>query len=318
MAREIGKKAFGEGITVALPGQPDLDKGKLFGFEFARALTRAFSSDVPAVETFELYLQSVLDRLQPRRLLLMLDEFDKIHDGIVSGVTSPIVPENIRYLIHTYPGLAVILSGSRLLKRLRESYWSALFGIGRRIEVGALHRKDARLLVTQPAAKQLSFAQAARDLVVDLCACQPFLIQSLCNRIFERSARTGERIVTEAIVRETADEFVEDNEHFPTQWEDAQTDRRRLLLALSARLATGPDLVTFEVLENRLQDLGVPVIAVDLEQDLDGLHELELLRLDPTERGRVYRIAVPLMREWIDHHFDFGELVRRAIRESED
>ena len=60
----------------------------------------------------------------------MLDQFDKLQEGIDNGITSPQVPENIRYLVQTYPRFSAILTGSRSMKRLREEYSSALYGLG--------------------------------------------------------------------------------------------------------------------------------------------------------------------------------------------
>ena len=51
--------------------------------------------------------------------------------------------------------------------------------------------------------------------VVELCACRPFLVQSLCNRVFEQVAAGNSRTVTLDIVEEAATGMVRDNEHFP-------------------------------------------------------------------------------------------------------
>ena len=128
MARDIGWAMDNAGLQVPLPDVAPPDP-KRFKVGFVKALSTAFSGSRP-FEVFELYIQTVLEAASPRRLLLMLDEFDKLQEGIDAGITSPQVPENIRYLLHTYPGLSAILTGSRRLKRLREEYWSALFGFG--------------------------------------------------------------------------------------------------------------------------------------------------------------------------------------------
>ena len=87
----------------------------------------------------------------------MLDEFDKLQEGIDAGITSPQVPENIRHLLQHQPGVCAIITGSRRLKRLREEYWSALFGLGYRVGVSALSIDDARRLVTDPVEGRLAY-----------------------------------------------------------------------------------------------------------------------------------------------------------------
>jgi type I restriction enzyme M protein len=318
MARTLGWTLYDAGVRTWLPGEPKADGKRPFKVEFRGALDRAFAGAHP-FETFEEYLAMALETARPRRVLLMLDEFDKLQEGIDSGTTSPQVPENIRHLLQHHSGLSAILTGSRRLKRLREEYWSALFGLGYRIGISALPLDDARRLVTEPVAERLTYLPAARDRVVELCARQPFLVQSLCNRVFERAAEAGERAVTLAAVNEAAAEMVRENEHFRTLWDYAQTHRRRLLLALCERLVDGPDPVNLELLSARLEALGVRVERdSQIGDDLGYLRELELIELDKSYRGGTYRIAVPLLGMWIQASIDIDDATARAREEAQE
>jgi type I restriction enzyme M protein len=317
MARTLGWALFDGGVRTWLPGEPKPPTTQQpFKIEFRRALDHAFAGPHP-FETFEEYLATALEAALPRRVLLMLDEFDKLQEGIDTGVTSPQVPENIRHLLQHHTGLSAILTGSRRLKRLREEYWSALFGLGYRIGISALPLEDAQRLVTEPVVDRLSYLPAARDRLVDLCAQQPFLVQSLCNRVFERAAEAKERTITLASVNEAATEMVRENEHFRTLWHYAQTHRRRLLLALCERLADGPDPVNLELFSTRLEAVGVHVdLDSQIGDDLEYLRELELIELDKSYRGGTYRIAVPLFGMWIRTSIDFDDAVARAREEA--
>src|SRR5262249_11477793 len=135
-------------------------------------------SEKSAFADFRDYLEILLSVIKPLklRLVLMLDEFDKVQEGINSGVTSPQVPENIRFLIQTYPEFSAILSGSRRLKRLREKYWSALFGLGINVPVTALDVQSARKIVTEPVRDKLVYSNEAIERVVHLTARQPYLL----------------------------------------------------------------------------------------------------------------------------------------------
>ena len=317
IARDLGLAARAAGIQVWLPDVPPPEPDKPFRVAFVRALRRAFSQDRP-FETFELFLQTVIEAARPRRVLLMLDEFDKLQEGIDAGVTSPQVPENIRYLLHTYPELSAILTGSRRIKRLREEYWSALFGFGHRVPVSGLQLEDARRLVTQPVDGRLVYVPEARDLVVELCARQPFLVQSLCNRIFESAARSSRRMVTVDDVATAAREMTEDNEHFRTLWGYAGTERRRFLLALCQAYGDrGP--ATLDLLERNLGRHGVHLHRGErLGDDLEFLRELEMVELHGTRARSAYRLAIPLMAEWIGRNVDFENQRRRAVEEFEE
>jgi len=318
MAREIGNALIREGVSAWLPDQPPPDPNRHVKFQFNEALSRAFSNEHP-FEVFETFVESTLKAICPKRLLLMLDEFDKLQEGIDSGITSPQVPENIRYLLHGHADLSAILTGTRRLKRLREEYWSALFGFGYRIEVGPLALEDARKLVTQPVDGLLVFVPQARDRVVELCAQHPFLIQSLCSRIFDYAAESGERTITLRAVEEAANEMIRDNEHFRTLWNYAGTERRRVLLALCERLSGEPDPITLDFLEDRLEEAGIIIPKGErLGSDMEHLRELDVVRMDVTPRGSVYRLAIPLMGRWIRQHIDFNDLLNLARREGEE
>ena len=315
-AREVGRALYDAGVETWFSGQPDRDPDRSFRAAFRVALDRAFAGE-HVFEVLQLYIAAAVEAASPRRVLLMLDEFDKLHEGIDAGITSPQVPENIRHLLQHQPGLCAIIAGSRRLKRLREQYWSALFGLGYRIGVSALPFDDARRLVTQPVEGRLGYLPHARDRLVELCARHPFLIQSLCNRVFEQAASGGTPTITVEAVEQAATEMVRDNEHFQTLWDYADSARRRLILALCDHLSDGPDAVSLELLDIKLRENGVPVHRFsELSDDIAELRELELIELDDSYRGGTYRLSVPLMARWLQVNVDFDDVVKRAKQEA--
>ena len=317
LALRTGWTLADAGIETWIPDLPRADPGKPFKLAFRAALHRAFSDEHP-FETLEVYLATVIEAVKPRRILLMLDEFDKLQEGIDEGITSPQVPENIRHLLQHQPGVGAIITGSRRLKRLREEYWSALFGFGYRIGVSALPKDGARRLVTKPVAGRLRYLPQACDRLVELCACHPFLIQSLCSRVFDRAATGSDRTITLDIVERSATEMVRDNEHFQTLWGYAGTERRRLILALCDRLAAGSDPVNIHLLRMEFDGYGLPVRRDrDLADDIAELRELELVYLDTSYRNGTYRLSIPLMAKWLKRNVDFDDLVVRAKQEAE-
>jgi type I restriction enzyme M protein len=312
-----GWALFDHGIETWIPDLPRPDSNKRFKLAFRSSLSRAFADRHP-FETLELYLETAIEAASPRGVLLMLDEFDKLQEGIDDGITSPQVPENLRHLLQHQPGLGAIITGSRRLKRLREDYWSALFGIGYRIGVSALQKADAGRLVTEPVAGRLRYLPQACDGIVELCACHPFLIQSLCSRVFDEAVTASDRTITLEVVERAATEMVRDNEHFQTLWGYAGSERRRLILALCDRLADGPDAVNIDFLRIMLEGSRVPVRRDrELADDVAELRELEMLDLDKSYRGGSYRLSIPLMANWLRINVAFDDLVVRAREEAE-
>jgi len=316
LAKQTGWSLADAGIETWIPDAPPRESGRPFKLALVAALRGAFSGGHP-YETLALYLSTAIEAAKPRRVLLMLDEFDKLQEGIDGGITSPQVPENIRHLLQHQPGLGAILTGSRRLKRLREEYWSALFGFGHRIGVSELPEEEARRLVIEPVARRIRYLPQARDWLVKLCARHPFLIQSLCSRVFDQAAAGSERIITGDLVDRAATEMVRDNEHFRTLWDYAGSERRRLILALSDRMEDAPDAFNRDLISTKFEEYRVPVgDDKALVDDITELRELELLEIDESYRGGTYRLAIPLMAEWLRMNVVFDDLVEGARQEA--
>jgi len=309
--------------TIPLPNGETLPKDtrlsitdrKRFGIA-----SRESISEASPFSDFCHYIEFILEVLADKKLglLLMLDEFDKLQEGIDNKVTSPQVPENIRYLVQSYSHISAILTGSRRLKRLREEYWSVLFGLGTRFSVTALPKESAQLLITEPVKSRLTYAQEAVNRAIHLTARQPFILQCLCSRIFDMAAQLKTRAITLDLVNKAAEALIVDNEHFATLWGYAQTHRRRLILMLIHREGPGPDPLRLGVIQERLYSYGIEVDDESLIADIEFLRELELIDLikDTTE-GR-YNLTIPLMGYWIDKQQDLAVVVRKARAETED
>jgi type I restriction enzyme M protein len=316
ITREIGCQLYDQGVETWLDNIPPRKNLKPFKKEFKDSLKNAFSDDNP-VEIFETYLQDVFKLIGPKRLLFMLDEFDKVQEGIDAGVTSPMVPENLRYLIQNYPELSIMLVGSRRLKHLRSKYWSPLFGLGETMVVGPLQCKDAGLLVTEPVIDRLSYVPEAKERIVTLCACRANLIQLMCDHLFYMAKSQGVRIISYGMVEKAAKELTKDNEHFATLWdENCQNERQRFILKLCAQMIGKGEIVSFLTIEETLHDYEIPVPVDDCLADIEHLVEMELIeRYSESEKDQ-YRISVPLFTDWL-RRVDFQMQLRKAIREGE-
>lgn len=311
-------------IDVPLPNGQTLAAGKP-ALGVARACREGIGVESPFAD-FREYLEIVLTVLEPLGLglVLMLDEFDKLQEGIDNGVTSPQVPENIRFLIQTYPTFSAILTGSRRLKRLREEYWSALYGLGTSIPVTALDTENARKVVTEPVRDQLAFSQEAIERVIEVTARHPYLMQCLCNRVFDYAVQTKSRSITASVVNDAAHSLVRDNEHFASLWDYAALGpgvgrhRRQLILLLCALSFKQGTHIGFGTLHEQLAQVGVDVEDEPLDADLSYLRELELIEFSGEIGDGEYRLAIPLMADWIEQQQDADVVASRARTEAEE
>lgn len=317
IASEIANGMTNLNIEVPLPDGSILAPGKKLGI---RKACRNGISEEHSFDDFRDYAETALKVVAEKQLgiLLMLDEFDKLQEGIDNGVTSPQVPENIRYLVQSYPGFSAILTGSRRLKILREEYRSALFGLGTRFGVTSLSPEAARRLVTEPVKGRLVYSREAIDKAIMLTNRQPFLLQSLCNRVFDMVAQLKIRSITLEVIEEAATLLADDNEHFRSLWSYAETDCRRFILGLIHKESSGPDPLRFGFLLELLSTHGVVVDEEALSGDLEFLRELELIDLVGESGSGHYTLAIPLMGRWIGRQHDFEVLRNKARIETEE
>jgi type I restriction enzyme M protein len=318
VAREI-LNAVSEAPTGPVPEQLRKvvqARSSLDRISLCRVLASSIDEERP-FERFEELLQLALAASSPRRILLMLDEFEKIHQGIEQGQMSPLVPENFRYIFQTYPEVSGILSGSIRIKRLRKEYWNVLYGIGTPIPIGPLSPTAARELVIRPAQGVLNYSEQAIDRVLELCAFQPFLIQSLASAIFEACATSNLFAVTTELVNQSANALALNSEHFYTVFrQESLTARQRFISCLIDSLRDTSAHVTFDVIRDQLETQGIPVESdLQLKADLEDLQEREIIRFVADTPVGHYRVQVPLFSQWLRAKVDFQAERREAIEE---
>lgn len=184
--------------------------------------------------------------------------------------------------------------------------------------VTSLDTDAAEHLISDPVRGKLTYSRESIRRCMELTAKQPFLLQCLCNRIFDMAAQLKIRSITADIVEKAASALIEDNEHFASLWDYAQTDRRRLLLTLCHQHAEGPGPMRLGVIQEYLAEMGIEVDHEDIIADLDFLRELELIELKGEANTGHYELAIPLMGTWIDRQRDIDAVVAGARIESED
>ncbi len=335
IAFELSKAIAGLEVDTPLPDGSAVNRETLFGEnklaklqesgKIRKACRSGISEQSPFAD-FRDYLEILLEiaNSQDLGIVLMLDEFDKLQEGIDNGVTSPQVPENIRFLIQSHPRFSAILTGSRRLKRLREEHWSALYGLGTSIPVTALDFESARRVVIEPVRGSLTFSDEAVDQIIKVTARQPYLIQCLCNRIFDFASQAKTRSITLAVMEDAATALVRDNEHFASLWDYAAQGpktgacrRQLILLQCALALKRGAHL-SFGTLHEQLAQLGAEAEDADLDADLAYLRELDLVEFSGEIGDGQYGLAIPLMARWIEQQQDANVVASRARTEAEE
>lgn len=251
--------------------------------------------------TLNILLQRLDSVMANKHMIVAVDEYEKIEDGIVQGRIDAGFPHYIRAIIQDHRWLAFIFAGLHTLDEMGHDYQSAFYGQAEHIKVSYLNYDDAIRLIAVPHPDfALEYAPELREELYRLTYGQPYLIQRLCwdmvNRWNERFLKQGEttsRLLTleDLDPALTPDLFNAAEYYFDGVWSNITDDERALL-----RLIAGH--------ENGIRDIDELVSTTHMD-DMRIHATINLLdRHDviiPEPCG--FRIASELMRRWIVQHY---------------
>ncbi|MCX6027977.1 MAG: ATP-binding protein [Chloroflexi bacterium] len=255
-------------------------------------------------------LNSLLDRLDgqmaDRRLILAVDEFEIIQQGIEKGRIDPDLLHYLRSKASQYRWLALIFAGLHTLDEMGHDYRSAFYGAAEHVRVGYLSHDDALQLITQPHPDfSLEYAPELREELFHLTYGQPYLLQRLCwelvNRWNERFLRGGEATLRELTMDDlapilTPDFYEAAGYYFDGVWSNVTEAERGLMRALAIFGSVGdrPEQPGGGwTAEGLVAATGQTPEAVSVALDLLRRHDVIV-----EEAGGV-RFASELMRRWV-------------------
>jgi len=316
MAKELVDSALLVYPNLELPNLGKAPKGNPFRLkEFSGEAASLIEPDAPFA-SFRRLAEIVRAQIQPKSLLFIFDEFDRLQEGIESGITSDQVPENLRHLFQSWNDISGIFTGSRSIRRLRQEYWNILFGLGETVRLSGLDPDEARCLIEEPVKGRVVYAPKAVDEICRLTARQPLLIQGICERIFRECKETGRQSVDLSMVELVVSKIVVDNEHFESIWAYIGSDRRRLIVFLIDQQEKSSGGPTFEQMRDLIEECGISILSKELHADLDELEDLEVISKQQKTGIAGYRIEIPLFARWLRVNKDFSQY-RAAAREEQ-
>ncbi|MBI1801711.1 MAG: ATP-binding protein, partial [Chloroflexi bacterium] len=217
-----------------------------------------------------------------QRILLNLDEFERMERMVREGRLDTRMFDLLRGLIQHHPRWVVLLSGSHMLEDL-SPFWSDYLINVRVLRVGALAEADARELIVKPIPEfSLTYDDDAVSAILAATGCQPYLVQVVChdlvNRLNEEKRLHATRDDAEWALESCMTSGVA---YFKDLWDGGDTsDMQRELMGA---LAVGKDLSGFGN-------------VTGLNKSLRQLVNREILET----RDGTYHFRVGLVRRWVE------------------
>jgi hypothetical protein len=242
--------------------------------------------DAKPFVALEEWLDAALARIGERRILVCLDEFEKLGSAIAERRVSDGILDDLRHFMQHYEPLNFLFCGVQLLEDLGPG-WSSYFIGTRPIEMLYLEPNEARELLTDPDPEfELEYAGGVVDAVLEMTRCQPYLLQLLGSGLVVQANQRQRRVATLEMLEDAiAPSFTAGAPYFANLWDEytgktaaEQEVGRQFLLALA-------------------QGKRLPVMTSDEGQAaVRWLVRYHVIEQD--ERGR-YRFEIPLVERWV-------------------
>jgi hypothetical protein len=242
--RRFGKSSFLLNLprllpTDMLPIYLDMQSAAVTTDEaaFCQGLVRAISKDsgsqgveLPAIPqrkefldtpyiALEDWLEQAMSKLGDRRLLLNLDEFEKIGSAINQGRMSLNLFNELRHLIQHYDQLGFLFSGVQTLDELGPN-WSSYFISVVPIEMLYLEPHEAEDLLVNPDPEfTLRYDTGIVEEILILTRCHPYLLQLIGWSLVKLANENHTQLVTSDLLQAAIPEaFTNGQPYFTNVW----------------------------------------------------------------------------------------------------
>lgn len=252
---------------------------------------------------FDSFLKDVLQQIAPRKLILLIDEFEVLQEKIEQGKLPPMFLKYLRSLVQHQHGISFLLASAAKINRLTESYLSAFFNIAYIHKISKLEAEEAENLITIPVIDYLKYDRLALEKLHHLTNDQPYLIHLMSTTLIRHCNKKRKNYVTVNDVNVVCDQVIHtQGNHFQWIWNLLQgSPAARLILSL---LAQGDKEERFSIgaIHTTLMDLGYQFPKDQLLSALQNLVEEEFVSeeaVDEISDGIHCRIPVGLTRAWL-------------------
>ncbi|MFK7805562.1 MAG: hypothetical protein AB8G95_28290 [Anaerolineae bacterium] len=227
-----------------------------------------------------IWLDAFADQTQGKRVLLCLDEFDKLVRFVAEGRFSWDVLGKLRGLSQS-PGWMVLYSGQFELDAYSQQLSEYVKNV-RRVRVSYLKKDEARKLIEEPVPEfGLTWEPDATEAALYWSGCQPFLVQLIGTEMVNRMVEPEQTEVTEADVKAVIPAVLDSGDYYFKSIDHVLDVEYEI------------DTVLREIAEHGRVESGVRKGIINRLISQEYIEE-EIENSD----GNRYRFRVPLLREW--------------------
>jgi hypothetical protein len=132
----------------------------------------------------KMFYQEIKKQIGTKKLLLLIDEYQRIDDLITQGGYKDDVIDFLNALIQDGE-IKIIIAGNVHLRELKNKKWIELMQNFIPINISFLSRDDTIKLICEPVEGHIEFDEGAIEKILSLSACSPYLVQLICYTMVE-------------------------------------------------------------------------------------------------------------------------------------
>ena len=268
-------------------------------------------------EVFEGFLKTVAETLAGRQLLLLLDEYDVIHDQVRDKNWDPQVIGFWKNLFKNFSHANFILVGSQSLFMSYQRPTRDLLDItGVYKEISFLTAEETTDLIIGPVEGIMRYDDRAIARVLRLGGGHPYFTQAICKNTFNVCTETGNEEVSIDDVEEAIGQFNENPPpHMFHLWEEIHPIEKDMKDRVDWVLNIEQKIVAITCHSLNSEDAYLPTSSIDglarknfsvyvkknrIERIITRLIDIGLIEAD---REKGIRFRIDLIRLWIAHNY---------------
>ncbi|MDB9346541.1 AAA family ATPase, partial [Nodularia spumigena] len=235
--------------------------------------------------TLEDWLDEALDEIGERRILLNLDEFEKIGTAIEKGQITLRLLDQLRHLIQHYEQLGFLFSGVQTLEELGPN-WSSYFISVVPIKMLYLEPDEAKeLLVNPDPAFKLRYAPGIVEELLKITNFHPYCLQLLGASMVNQANFNRTDLITPELLQASINEaFTSGQPYFTNTWTEF----------------TGTNPKEIEIGQKLLLQIARTDNLIPVNTPIEKKVLTRLLRYHILQQiNGSYDFEVPLLKQWV-------------------
>ena len=200
---------------------------------------------------FDRFLDTVEERMEGRKLIWLVDEFEVLEDQVDKRKLEPEIFQYLRNIVQHRQSINILFSGTHQITEYTRLYHSVFFNIADHYQLSKISPEGAVALITKPVEGYLEYEPLAVTKIRQFADDQPYLIHLMCRAIVDYCNENRKPYVTINDVNVVLNKVMSNGQyHFRWLWDQVGTEEH---IALSALAEGGKEdgrwLTLFEISE---------------------------------------------------------------------